>query len=339
MREALLYKKLPNKKVQCTACAHYCQISEDKAGICGVRKNIDGKLFLLVYGKAIAVNVDPIEKKPLFHFLPGSKIFSLGTVGCNLRCSFCQNWDISQLGKGEKLKVGNLGDSWPPEKIVDYCLENKIPSIAFTYNEPTILFEYTYDTAKLAHAKGLKVVYVTNGYASSEAIEKISPYLDAINIDLKSFNSKFYQKVCGAKLEPVLDSIKLFHKKKVWVEITTLIVPNQNDSEKELTQIAEFIASVSKTIPWHISRFYPSYKMMDGQATPEATFERAYNIGRKAGLRFIYTGNINNEKLESTFCPKCQKLLIKRFWNSCDIIQMKNGKCQNCGTQIEGIWK
>jgi len=342
MRIAQLFKKLKNNQIQCLVCNHYCKISEGKTGICGVRKNIAGDLKLLVYGRPIAINIDPIEKKPLFHFLPGSKIFSLGTYGCNFRCSFCQNWDISQLSKGyqnfEEL-IKKTCEEWPPEKIVDYCRKNQIPGIAYTYNEPTIFVEYAYDAMKLAKKSGIKNIFVSNGYESKETVEYIAPYLDAINIDLKSFRDEFYNRLCGAKLKPVLETIKLIHQKKIWQEITTLLIPGENDSEKEIKEIAKFIASIDKNIPWHLSRFYPAYQMTNKEATSIGILEKAYEIGKKAGLNYIYLGNVLTEKYESTYCSECGEKLIKRIGYSINITDsFKNGRCLKCGNQIPGIW-
>lgn len=311
MKKAILFKKLANNCVRCTACNHYCKIPQNKTGICGVRKNIKGMLYLLVYGRAIAINIDPIEKKPLYHFVPGTEILSFGTVGCNFKCDFCQNWDISQKIKelksrrfrnaGVPIKASvvsstkeefDWGQDWPPNKIVKFAKENKIPSIAYTYNEPAIFFEYAYDTAKLAKKAGLKNVYVSNGYESREARQKIAPYLDAINIDLKSYDQKFYQKYCGGQLEPVLENIVQFYKLGIHIEITTLIIQGKNDSKTNLTKIAKFIASLDKKIPWHISRFFPAYKMLDVKITPESTLENAREIGKAAGLEYVYIGNI-----------------------------------------------
>lgn len=304
MKRAVLFKKLKSGRVQCTACSHYCKIAEGKTGICGVRKNIKGTLNLLVYGKAIALNVDPIEKKPLYHFLPGSSILSLGTFGCNFKCDFCQNWDISQrtkeyknqktkeLKNQEAIEVFGWGQNLPPKDIVNTAIRNKIPSIAYTYNEPAVFIEYALDTAKLAHKAGLKNVFVSNGYQSPESRKLIMPYLDAINIDLKSFDNNFYQKICGATLKPVLESIIYYHTNKVHLEITTLVIPSQNDTSENLKQIANFIASVDKNIPWHISRFFPKYKMNRIEITPESTLKRAYKIGKRAKLKYVYIGNI-----------------------------------------------
>ena len=265
MKECYLYQKLTGGQVQCQTCHHRCKIAKGKYGICGVRENQNSKLYLLVWGKAIAANVDPIEKKPFYHFLPGSKSFSVATVGCNFRCSWCQNWQISQASKdpniGHKLEI--IGEDLSPAEIVSQAQKTGCQSISYTYTEPTIFLEYALDAMKLAHKNGLKNCWVSNGYFSRQTLELIAPYLDAINIDLKGFNEKNYLKYCGAKLEPILENIKRVHDKKIHLEITTLIIPGINDSNKELKQIAEFITSVDKKIPWHISRFFPAFKMAD----------------------------------------------------------------------------
>lgn len=337
--------------IQCLACRHYCKLTPNQVGICGVRQNIDGELKLLVYGQAISANVDPIEKKPLFHFLPGSEIFSFGTVGCNFGCEFCQNWDISQVSKRIKIKlqksehlnkmkaeIGALGYKMSPKQIVDYTLKLKLPSIAYTYNEPGIFLEYAYDTAKLAHENGIKNVFVSNGYSSKEAIDKISPYLDAINIDLKSFSEKFYQEICKGNLSEVLKGIEYYHDKKIWLELTTLLIPGKNDSVKEIKQIAKYISDLDKCIPWHISAFTPMYKMKDIKETPEQKLLEAYNLGKEAGLNFVYAGNIYNEKLQSTYCPNCKKLLIERDWGYVKVVHSNKGICEYCSYKLPGIW-
>lgn len=287
-----MYKKLDKQAVRCLACAHYCVIQEGRTGICGVRKNNGGELFLLVYGKPAAIHVDPIEKKPLYHFMPGTEILSLGTFGCNFRCGFCQNYDISQ----HKLQATShkLQESvdWSPKRVVEFALEHRIPSIAYTYNEPTIFVEYAHDIMVLAKEKGIKNVFVSNGYESKETLDFIGQYLDAINIDLKSFRDEFYQKSCGAKLQPVLDTIKRVYEMKIHQEITTLIIPGENDSEEEFRQIAEFIASVDKNIPWHLSRFHPDFKMTDKNVTSYEILAKAREIGFGSGLKYIYLGNV-----------------------------------------------
>lgn len=335
--EAWMSKSLPKNMVQCLACNHHCRIAEGRTGICGVRLNEKGKLYLLVYGRCASTNIDPIEKKPLYHFYPGAQIFSLGTVGCNFRCLFCQNWDISQFHKEHSLQeVEKAGEKLSPQKIVDYCLKRKIPAIAFTYNEPAIFFEYAYDTAKLAHENGLKIVYVSNGFESREALEKILPYLDAANIDIKSFREEYYQKICGGHLQPVLDNIKWLWKKGVWVETTTLIVTGENDSEAELTEIAKWQASVSRDMPWHVSRYFPAYKM-NNPPTPLATLEKAYQIGKAAGLNYVYVGNVTGLEHEDTACPKCKKVVIKREGYLVENY-LAESKCKNCGFAIAGVF-
>lgn len=333
MKEALLYQKLKNNTVHCNLCSHHCSIAPGKRGICFVRENQNGVLYSLVYGLAIAANVDPIEKKPLFHFLPGTKSFSIASAGCNFRCEFCQNWDISQITKGRERQI--IGEELSPEDIVKKALETDCRSIAYTYTEPTIFFEYAYDTAKLAKRKNLANVFVTNGYQTPETIKEMAKFVDAANIDLKSFSEKFYQKICGARLEPVLEAIKLMHKAGIWLEVTTLVVPDQNDSEKELAQIAKFIAGISKNIPWHISRFHPDYKMQDGQPTPLETLENAFQIGKKAGLKYVYLGNVITETRENTYCPKCGALAIRRAGYLTEVLGVdKEGNCSNCGYDL-----
>lgn len=332
-KEALLYIKQAKGLVRCQLCCHRCLIAPGKRGICSVRENQGGTLYSLNYGLAIAANVDPIEKKPLFHFLPGTKSFSIATAGCNFRCAFCQNWDISQITKGASGQI--IGQKLPPEKVVKKAQETGCQSIAYTYTEPTIFFEYAYDTAKLAKKKGLANIFVTNGYQTSQTIKMMKGLIDAANVDLKSFSEKFYQEVCGAKLLPVLESIKNMYRVGIHLEITTLVVPGQNDSEKELGQIARFIAKVDKNIPWHISRFHPDYKMIDSSPTPLETLEMAYQVGKSAGLKFVYLGNIITEKGENTYCPKCQTLNIKRFGYQTEILAFdQKGRCQNCGENL-----
>lgn len=344
MRKAILYEKLDHDDVKCTACNNYCFISKGNTGICGVRKNINGELHLLVYGQAAAMYVDPVEKKPLFHFMPREKVFSVGTVGCNFGCEFCQNWDISQSIKEAKKKkqfeaVNNFlqyGYKLMPEKIIETCKQRKIPMIAFTYNEPVIFFEYAYDTMKLAKKEGIKTIFVSNGYESGEALKKLKGYLDAINIDLKSFNPEFYKKYCKSKLEPVLETIKKCHELGMWVEVTTLIIPGENDSEEELEQIAKFIASVSKTIPWHVTAFQPQYKMLDKKQTPHQKLVKAYETGKKH-LKHVYVGNVLDVERSSTYCSNCNNLLIKRAYHSARPIGLINDKCRKCKHKLEGV--
>lgn len=337
MKKAILYEKLKDNKVRCLTCHNQCFISDKGIGICGIRQNIDGDLYLLVYGKAISVNIDPIEKKPLFHFLPGQKAFSLGTLGCNFSCDFCQNWEISQAPKNQDINY--WGDEWSPEKIVKYCKDNKIFIIAYTYNEPTVWIEYALDTMKLAKKEGIKNIWVSNGFMTEKALNLIAPYLDAINIDLKSFSEDFYQKICKGRLGLVKKNIKKIWKIGIWIEVTTLIIPGFNDSTKELKQIAKFLIGISKDLPWHISAFYPCYKMLTQAPTSQEILINACEIGKKAGLRYVYTGNIPNSDYESTYCPKCNSLIIERWGMEVLENDLKNGKCPKCNAKIKGIWK
>jgi pyruvate formate lyase activating enzyme len=287
IKRAVLFKK-EGKKVICLACAHKCLIKKGKTGICAVRKNVDGELYSLVYGKIASIAVDAIEKKPLYHFLPGSKSLSLGTVGCNFKCKWCQNYEISQASKKENL----FGQEKTPEEIVELAIMSGCKSISYTYNEPTIFIEFVKDTAELARKKGIKNVLVTNGYFSEESFDYISNYIDAMNVDLKSINSKTYEKYCGAKLKSVLENIKKINAKGIHLELTTLIIPGINDSRKEIKKIANFIFSVNKDIPWHISRFFPKYELKNKKITPMETLANAYKIGKKVGLKFIHVGNV-----------------------------------------------
>ena len=341
MKSSNLYKISSDKAIQCMACHNYCIISNGKTGICGVRRNDNGKLKLLVENKAIAVNLDPIEKKPLFHFLPGTTAFSLGTLGCNFGCEFCQNWDISQKFKNQKSKIkieNNVwyGEEWKPEKIVHYCQENNIPIIAYTYNEPTVWTEYALAIMKLAQKAKIKNVWVSNGYMSKETLELITPYLDAINVDLKSFREEFYQKIVHAHLAPVKENIKKIWKLGIWEEITTLVIPGLNDSEEELQEIAQFLVKISPDLPWHISAFYPAYKMLTTPPTSQNTLIKAYEIGKKAGLKYVYTGNIPDNNYKSTYCPKCGTKIIERWGIEMVSNNLKEGKCPKCGTKIAG---
>jgi len=323
-------------KVRCGLCSHRCLIAPGRRGICSVRENQDGLLVTLVYDKVIARNIDPIEKKPLFHFLPGSRSFSIATPGCNFRCKHCQNADISQLPQDHGGMV--LGEAMAPSEIVKAAVQHRCASISYTYTEPTIYFELAYDTAKLAHEKGIKNVFVTNGYITAEALREVRPYLDAANIDLKAFTDDFYKSVCGARLQPVLESIRLYKELGIWIEITTLIIPGHNDSENELEQIAGFIRSVDPGIPWHVSRFHPTYKLMDRPVTPVETLKRARQIGLDAGLRYVYEGNIPGEG-EETDCWNCRRSLVKRFGFSVEEISVSEGKCAFCGAKIDGVWE
>ena len=334
MKEAYLYKKLGNNKVRCELCSHRCLIENKDKGKCCVRRNIDGVLYSLVYRKIIAENSDPIEKKPLFHFLPGTYSMSIATVGCNFKCFFCQNYNISQVPcDQDKIE----GRDITPEDIVSHALTNGDESISYTYTEPTVFFEYAYDTARLASAKGLKNVFVTNGFMSKECLLMMEPYLDAANVDLKSFSDTTYKNKIGGRLKPVLNNIILMIEMGIWIEVTTLIIPGINDYEDELKQIAGFLADIDKGIPWHLSAYYPQYKS-DIPPTGIDKIESAIDIGKNAGLKYVYGGNVSGNDYESTYCPNCGNLLMRRTGFSVLSSKIKEGSCSNCGQKIEGIF-
>ncbi|MFH1510356.1 MAG: AmmeMemoRadiSam system radical SAM enzyme, partial [Candidatus Woesearchaeota archaeon] len=312
----------------CRLCPHNCMIAEGSRGICGVRENQKGTLYALTYGKPVATAVDPIEKKPLYHFLPGTQSYSIACVGCNMKCSFCQNSDISQMPKEGRI----IGTNLAPEEVVTEAIQNSCQSISYTYTEPTVFFEYCYDIARIARQKRLKNVFVTNGFITTEAIGAIAPYLDAANIDLKSFTESYYKKLCGARLKPVLEAIREYHQKGVHIEITTLVVPGHNDKESELKKMAKFIASIDKKIPWHISRFYPRHKMQGTTPTPEAILHKARQIGKEEGLCYVYLGN--TEEDENTYCHNCEKLLIRRKGYHVIENNLDDNKCKYCNTPL-----
>ena len=335
MKEALFFERLGDKQVRCGLCRHRCTIGEGRRGICGVRENRDGTLFSLVYGRVVAENIDPVEKKPLYHFQPGSISYSIATVGCNFRCKHCQNYSISQVPAG----VSEIpGTRRTPEEIVRRAGAMGCRSISFTYTEPTIFFEFAYDTAKCAREAGLKTIFVTNGYITPEALEMITPYLDAANIDLKGFSDRFYREVVGARLDGVLDTIRDYRRRGIWIEITTLVIPGLNDSDKELADIARFIADdLGSDVPWHVSRFHPTYLLTDRPPTPVETLQKAFDIGREAGLRYIYVGNVIGTGGENTECPGCGEVLIERSGFSIRANRLYSGKCPVCAAAISGI--
>lgn len=345
MKECLNYKKIDAGIVHCQNCSHFCKIKDGHVGTCGVRKNIGGILYLLVYGKAIALHIDPIEKKPLFHFLPGSYAYSFGTLGCNFRCDNCQNYDISQMF-GYKGRVGEYqkfdwGYEMSPEEIVKEAIKTNCKSIAYTYNEPTVFLEYALDTMKIAKEKGLKNVWVSNGYMSREALDSILPWLDAINVDIKSFDDKFYKANCGAHVKPVLENCKYLVEKGVWLEITTLVIPTLSDDEKMLENVARFIKKeLGDFVPWHVSAFSGtiSWKLQHLDDTPTKTIRMAHDIGHKAGLKYVYAGNVWDESLESTKCPGCGKDFINRIAYEVGVCS-RNEACRHCGRKIEGVFK
>lgn len=334
-REALLYTKMEESHARCGLCAHRCRIGPGGRGLCGVRENRAGTIYCLVYGMVIAENVDPVEKKPLFHFLPGSLSYSIAAVGCNFRCDFCQNHEISQMPR-DKGRVA--GQARTPAQIVERALLSGSKSISYTFTEPTVYFEYAFDTAGIAKERGLKNVFVTNGYMTGEMLRLMAPHLDAANVDLKSFRDDFYRKFCGAALRPVLESLRRMKELGVWVEVTTLLIPGLNDSEEELRQIATFIASLGDETPWHISRFCPRYRMAGVPLTPVASIRRAAQIGRGCGLKYVYCGNMPGDPDENTSCGRCGRLLIGRHGFSIERLELAGSNCPHCGARLEGIF-
>jgi len=334
MKEAYLYEKLKNKSIRCNLCSFRCVIQDNKFGKCMVRENRDGILYANTYAKVIAKAIDPIEKKPLFHFLPGTNAYSIGTVGCNFNCLYCQNYEISQYPFENNAQV--IGKENSPKEIVEEAIANNCKSIAYTYTEPTIFFEYAIETAKIAKDRGLKNIFVTNGYMTKEAIDMMDGLIDAANIDIKSFSDAYYLQIAGgARLKPVLDSLEYMKKKGIWVEATTLIIPNITEEPVEIMSIAEHIHSVDSSIPWHLSRFFPAYKMEDVPPTDVRIIENLAQIAKSMGLKYVYTGNIPGNNGENTYCPKCGELLIER--NGFNILHygIKDSKCPKCGEKID----
>jgi len=335
--EALLYRPLENRAVRCELCAHRCKILPGQRGLCQVRENRDGQLVSLVYGRLIAQHVDPIEKKPLFHLLPDSRAYSIATVGCNFSCRFCQNADIAQMPSDQQGTI--VGRPVTPEAVVADARAKACASIAHTYTEPTVFFEFALDVARRAHTAGLRNIFVTNGYMSAKALDMILPVLDAANVDLKSFSEAFYRDVCGARLTPVKDTLIRMKKGGMLVEVTTLLIPGLNDSPEELQAIADFLANdLGPETPWHISRFHPTYRMMDRAATPVKTLAMARDIGMAAGLRYVYIGNVPGSGGENTLCPDCGNIVINRFQYRSRTNLIDGNHCAYCNQVIDGIF-
>lgn len=334
MLEARLFDKAKGGSVNCRLCSFRCHIKDGHRGICGVRENKGGKLYTHTWGRLVAENIDPIEKKPLFHFQPSSRSYSVATAGCNFRCLHCQNSEISQMPRDLGLVAG---EEVSPEEIAAEAYETGCESISYTYTEPTIFFEYAYDIGVLAKEKGLKNIFVTNGYMTGECLKALDGVLDAANVDIKSFSDSFYKKVCGATLAPVLESVETMRQMGVWVELTTLLIPTINDSEEEIRALAKWIYKTDKTMPWHLSAFHPAYKMMDIQPTPVETLDRAREIGLEEGLRYVYTGNIPGNKGESTYCWNCHAMLIERRGFMVKKNAVVDSKCPECSSMIDGV--
>lgn len=331
MKEAINWRDGKEHAVKCFNCQHGCLINPDQKGLCQVRQNIDGKLFSLNYGKVISQNVDPIEKKPLYHFLPGTLAYSIASVGCNFRCLHCQNYEISQVGPLEEIP----GEDISPWQIVNSAKSMNCKSIAYTYTEPTIYIEYALDVMNKAKENGLKNIWVSNGYFTKETFELIEPYLYAINIDLKFFTEENYDKVCGAKLKYVKDSLRRVAKSKVHLEVTTLIIPGLNDSNEEISRMAKFIRfDLGENTPWHLSAFYPTHKMNSTPVTPEERILEAVKIAKENGLNFVYAGNVKSSKYENTYCSECGELLISRRGYIIEEKYRNKKVCPKCGEQL-----
>ena len=334
LHEAMFYDKLEGGAVRCRLCPLNCTIEKGKAGVCGVRENIGGTLFSKVYGKPVAIHIDPIEKKPLYHFLPGSKILSLATAGCNLRCNFCQNWEISQ-SKPDELRAY----ATTPEDVVKMAIDNGCESIAFTYTEPTVFYEYMLDIAKQAHESGILTVWVTCGYINKEPLQNLLPWIDAANIDLKGFSEKFYNTYTTGSLEPVLKTIELSHISGIEMEITNLIIPGANDDPETIRRMCGWLKdNVGIDTPLHFSRFFPNYRLTNRPATPEKTLDIAWDIAHDAGMRYVYLGNIQTDK-EDTYCPNCGEKVIDRTGYRIHFNDVVDGKCKHCGYEIYGVFE
>jgi pyruvate formate lyase activating enzyme len=334
MIKAILYEKKENQQVICHLCAHECHLMNGKLGLCHVRKNINGDLVSLNSDRVIATNMDPIEKKPLYHFLPGSRSFSIAAMGCNFSCRFCQNHSISIVQTENDIH----GDLVTPEQLLAIAIKNHAQSISYTYTEPTVFFELMFETAKLAHNAGIKNVLVSNGYMSPQALSLLRPYLHAANIDLKSFSDDFYKKYCSARLKPVLETIAAMRAMGIWMEVTTLLIPGLNDDRKEISRLVSFLSELDANIPWHVSRFFPQHQLLTILATSIDSIYEVLQIGVDQGLKFLYGGNIADSYWDNTRCPHCRETLIKRSGYHVENIGMKDGNCRFCRTKISGIW-
>lgn len=333
--EAMFWKPRNEHQVRCTLCPQFCLIPNGETGFCGVRKNQRGHLRSLVYGRTIARDVDPIEKKPLYHFLPNSRALSVATVGCNFRCRHCQNMAISQASSEW---AADAGEEFLPAHIVQAAKDEHCESIAYTYTEPTVFFEYAFETAQLAASEGIRNLFVTNGFINAEPLRKVAPYLHAANVDLKAFRDWTYRELCSARLQPVLDAIRIYRELGVWLEVTTLVIPGCNDSAQELREMATFLADVDPNIPWHLSRFFPAYQMENMAETPFEVLEMAQSIGQEAGLKHVYMGNVNHPPAANTYCPECGKTVLERGFFGTIENELDDGACPHCGTTIAGIW-
>ena len=336
MEKATLFTTLSERRIRCDTCAHHCLLASEETGTCGVMQNRKGVLYSLNYGRCAAMHADPIEKKPFFHFSPGKRAFSVAAAGCNMSCLHCQNWELSQSPAGR----GRIyGDPMSAEALVERARRAHCDIVAYTYSEPAVFLDYARAIAAKARDHALKNVFVTNGFWSEQGLEKIGPLMDGANVDLKFFTDRHYRDVCGARLKPVLKTIERMKELGIWLEVTTLVIPGLNDEEDQLRGIAEYIAGIDPDIAWHVSRFHPSFRMQDRLPTPVSSIMRAREIGFESGLRFVYTGNLPGEEGESTFCPFCGALLIRRFGYTIQENRLEQGKCPDCRSGIAGIWQ
>lgn len=335
VREARYWEKLEHKQIRCKLCPRHCVIDDHERGYCGVRENRNGKYYTLVYSRAATYHIDPIEKKPLFHFYPGSMAFSIATAGCNLNCKFCQNWQISQVTPEQV-------DSYylPPQKLARLAKEYGTKSIAYTYNEPTIFYEYMYDTALAGHEEGVKSVVITAAYIEQDPVSELSRVVDAIKVDLKAFTEKYYQEVVHGELKPVLKALETIRAQGTWLEIVYLVVPTLNDDEKEIKALSRWIKKyLGPDVPIHFTRFYPQYLLKNLPPTPVSTLDRCKAIADAEGLHFVYVGNVPGHPAENTYCPHCGKVLVERIGFTVKSMKIKDGRCPYCHTPIPGIWK
>ncbi len=332
--EAMYYRKLEGTQIECELCPRHCLVTDLERGFCGVRENQDGNYYTLVHSRACAMNIDPIEKKPLYHFHPGTAAFSIATAGCNVNCKFCQNWDISQVRPEQ---VANVELS--PEEITQICRQRSVPTIAFTYSEPVVFYEYMYDTCKESRKYGIRNAMITGGYIEKEPLLKIMPVLDAIKVDLKAFSEDYYRDIVNGELQPVLDALKIMHDHGIWLELVYLVVPTLNDSDREFTELCNWIVSnLGDSVPIHFTRFHPTYLLKNLPPTPVSSLERAYDVAKKAGLKYPYVGNVPGHEGEKTYCPACGNVVIDRSGFRIRSINLKDGCCTSCAHKIDGIW-
>lgn len=332
--EARYYQQLPDREIECLLCPRFCKLGDKERGYCGVRENIGGKYYTLVYGKVCTSNIDPIEKKPFFHFLPGTNALSIATAGCNVNCKFCQNWEISQV-RPEQVEHRDF----PPKIVAEVAQRYDCPSIAYTYTEPVVFFEYMYDTSKEALKKGVRNTVVTGGHINPEPLQDLTKVVDAIKIDLKAFSEEFYANYVKGELQPVLEAIKIVAKSDVWLEIVYLVIPTLNDSEREIREMCQWLRKeIGSEVPVHFSRFHPMYLVKNLPPTPVSTLERARRVALEEGLHYVYIGNVPGHEAESTFCPKCKRVIIKRIGYHIQTIELEHGRCRFCNHPIPGIW-